>query len=301
MPATYPDSDIDGRLTDLAVAHSKKIDGLSATRIFPSVPVKERCAQYDMYPKGFRDSSGSNTSGKHPKLYEVQDHTQPEFVSKNAQTNTLEPDLCDHDAVEAATEKLLREDLDEDFCKRFLQPGVWGQDVTGGSNAANCDNNQIKQWSDADADPAADIKELSHIMSIRTGGRGPNKICLARDVWDAVEMHPKFGNRLVTRESIAAKFRVDEVIVMEMIHIKSGFLFLFYQDASYTLDIPKMTAGVNFVYSGRTNPVSLENSLWVRKYKAPDPGIQGHYIEVGCSLDFCMVSPDCGTLIQNLV
>ncbi len=87
----------------------------------------------------------------------------------------------------------------------------------------------------------------------------------------------------------------------KMMHIKKGFLFLFYQDQNYMLDIPRMTAGVNFVYSEHTNPVSVEDSLLAHKYKAPDLITQGHYVEVGCSLDFCVVSPDCGTLIQNLV
>lgn len=301
MHATHPDSSIDERLTNLAVAHSKKIDRLCATRVFPAVPVKERCAQYDVYPKGFRYNSGSNTSGKHPKTYEVQDHSQREFVSENAQENTPEPGLCDHDAVKAATKKLLCENLDENFCKRFLQPGVWAQDMTGVSNAASYDNNQIKQWSDADTDPVADIKELSRAMENRTAGLRPNKVCMARDVWGAVKNHPKFSNSLVTREWFARKSGVDEVLIMEMIHIKSGFLFLFYRNASYTLAMPKITAGVNFVYSERANPVSLENSLLVRKYKDSDLGVRGHYIEVGCSSDFCVVSPDCGTLIQNLV
>lgn len=311
MPITRPDSDIDRELTGLAVSHSKKMDDLCAPRVFLSVPVTEQRAQYTVYPKGCRDISNPKASSKHLKLYEVRDHTQQEFVGESTMMNTPDPSLCDHDAAKAATEKLLCKNLEEKFCKRFLQPGVWAQNVTGVPRVTNYGNNQIKQWSNKDTDPAVDITALSCTMESRTGGLMPNKVCMARDVWDAIEEHPmlahsKSGSEVPNsiqekKDWVAARFEVNEVVIMEMMHIKKGFLLLFHQAQNYTLDIPRMTAGVNFVYSEHTNPVSVEDSLWGRKCKASDPGIRGHYVEVGCSLDFCMVSPDCGTLIQNLV
>ena len=247
MPVTRPDSDIDGKLTGVAVAHSKTIDGLCAPKVFLSVPVTERCAQYTVYPKGCRNISNPKASSTHLEFYAVRDHTQPEFVSENTMMNAPDPSLCDHDAARAATEKLLCKDLEEKFCKQFLQPGVWAQDVTGVPKATNCGNNQIKQWSNKDTDPAVDIAALSYAMENRTGGLIPNKVYMARDVWDAIEEHPmlahsKGGAKVPNstqekKDWVAARFEVGEIVIMEMMHIKKGFLFLFHQAQNYALDL----------------------------------------------------------------
>lgn len=259
---------------------------LCPMNIFLSVPVKERHSQYNVYPEGSRKQFGSKAS-KH--VYALQDHGLRDFIPERV-LKTPEYNICIYEKAIAVMEELHRRGPAKNFCDRFLQSGVWAQDVTGVPSATDYYNNQIMRWSEVNADPAADIQELSRLMEIRTNGCRPNRICMARDVWDAVREHPKFSNRPVTTDRIARKFGVDEIVIMEMIHIKCGFLFLFYQDKYYTPDRGGMTAGVNF-----------NTNLRYREYNGFESGKPGRYIEIRYSFDFRIVSSDCGTLIQNLI
>ena len=207
-------------------------------------------------------------------------------------------------AYQVAERLLIRRE--EYFFRQFIQPGIWARDVTGATDT-DYGNNKVKKWtsSNIDANPLADITHLASEMGERQQGRKPNKICMARNVWDEFRNHPKILNhpriRSIDEDGLrrvaAALFKVEEILIMELPNIKESFLFLFHQGIYlYLQSLNKLTAGMNFVW--KPSNVDVEGAdPWIRYYRAEGR----NHVEARYSSHFKVASKDCGTLIENLV
>ena len=277
MPTKPPcrDENYDSELTKYVNKHLEGNNRFCTRGIFSPEPVREKTGQlYD---------------AKEPAI----------VVSENQEAR--------RDQAYQVAEHLLR-GREKYFFKKFIRPGIWARDVTGAAET-DCDKDKVKKWasSNIDADPLTDITRLASEMGERQHGRRPNKICMARDVWDEFGNHPEVLNRLRrisgtdgdgldTRRAAAALFEVDEVLIMEQLDIKKSFLFLFHQGAYSHLQSLSTTAGVNFVW--KPSNVDIEGANpWIRCYRAEGRS----YVEARYSSYFEVVSKDCGTLIEDLV
>lgn len=244
------------------------------------------CARRIFLPKPVRERTG--------QLYDATEVA----VSKDQKAHRDQ-------AYQVAEHLLIRRE--ENFFGQFIKPDIWARDVTG---AADTDyaKNKVKKWasSNIDANPRVDITHLASEMARRQHGRRPNKICMARDVWDEFRNHPKIlthprmsginGDGPGTRRAAAELFEVNEVLIMEQLGIKKSFLFLFHQGAYSHLQSLSATAGVNFVW--KPSNVDVEGAdPWIRCYRAEGR----NYVEARYSSYFEVVSKDCGTLIEDLV
>ena len=281
MPTKPPcrDEDYDAELTKYVNKHLEENGRFCTRGIFSPEPVREKTGQ----------------------LYDaIEDHQEPAIVVSEDQE-------ARRDQAYQVAEKLLI-GREEYFFKKFIRPGIWARDVTGAADT-DYDNNKVKKWTSStiDANPLADITRLASEMGERQHGCRPNKICMARDVWDKFGNHPKVLNRLRrisgtdgdgldTRQAAAALFEVDEVLIMERPHIKESFLFLFHQETYSHFQSLSTTAGVNFVW--KPSNVDVEGAdPWIRCYRAEGR----NYVEARYSSYFEVVSKDCGTLIEDLV
>ena len=280
MPTKLPcrDDGYDPELTKYVNEHLEDNGRFCACRIFLPEPVRDR------------------TGRPHTA---IEDHQKPAIVVSEYQE-------ARRDRAYQVAEHLLR-GREKYFFKKFIRPGIWARDVAGAADT-DYDNNKVKKWasSNIDANPLENITRLASEMGERQHGRRPNKICMARDVWDEFKNHPKVltyphmsGIRRDgpdTRQAAAALFEVDEVLIMERPHIKESFLFLFHQEAYSHLQSLSTTAGVNFVW--KPSNVDVEGAdPWIRCYRAEGK----NYVEARYSSYFEVVSKDCGTLIEDLV
>ena len=277
MPTKPPcrDENYDSELTKYVNKHLEENSRFCTRGIFSPEPVREKTSQlYD---------------AKEPAI----------VVSENQEAR--------RDQAYQVAEYLLRV-REKYFFKKFIRPGIWARDVTGAAETGY-DKNKVKKWasSNIDANPLTDITRLASEMGERQHGHRPNKICMARDVWDEFGNHPEVlnllrrisgtdGDGLASRRAAAALFEVDEVLIMEQLDIKKSFLFLFHQGAYSHLQSLSTTAGVNFVW--KPSNVDIEGANpWIRCYRAEGR----NYVEARYSSYFEVVSKDCGTLIEDLV
>lgn len=271
-------------LTKWETRFSQSADRFCATKIFPPAGIKRRT-----------DES-----------YAVEDHAQSVIAPASERevngAKLLQGDL----SATARAAELLRLEREAHFFSRFIKPGVWARDVTGAADT-NYEQNMVEKWTNTGANPREDIAHLAEEMEHRERGCRPNSICVARDVWNALKMHPKIsshslvtryqGNAAATRQVIAFLLGVEKILIMELPHIKKGFLFLFYQGQYQNLwGLRDITAGVNFVW--RPSNIEERNAdLWIRSYREQS----GYCVEARYSSDSKVASKDCGTLIQELV
>ena len=280
MPATslYRDENYDSALTKYVNEHLEDNSHFCACEIFLPEPVRDRAN----------------------KLHTVEDHKEAAVIVGERQ------DARRGLASEVA-ECLLRKREDY-FFSQFIRHGIWARDVTG-AEVTDYENNKVRKWrsSNADANPLVDITRLASEMGHRQRGHRPNRICMARNVWDEFRDHPKILNNFRMRgidgdapdalRAAAALFGVDKVLIMELPHIKENFLFLFYQEIySRSHKLNSLTAGVNFVWKPSNVDVEGANP-WIRSYSAESR----NYLEAQYSSDFQIASKDCGTLIEELV
>ena len=271
-------------LTKWATWFSQNDDRFCATKIFSPAGIKRRT-----------DES-----------YAVEDHAQGVIAPASEQEVNGAKLLQGNLNATAQAAELLRLGREAHFFSRFIKPGVWARDVTGAADT-NYDQNKVQKWTNTDANPLEDIAHLAEEMEHRERGCQPNSICVARDVWNALRMHPKIsshplvaryrGNAAATRQAIASLLGVEKILIMELPHIKKGFLFLFYQGQyPNLLGLRDISAGVNFVW--RPSNIKERNAdLWIRSYQKQS----GHCVEARYSSDSKVASKDCGTLIQELV
>lgn len=281
MPTKPPcrDEGYDPELTKYVNEHLENNGRFCAHRIFLPEPVRDR------------------TGVLHDA---IEDHQETAIVADEDQE-------ARRDQAYQVVERLLIR-REKYFFGQFIRPGIWARDVTG---AADTDygNNKVKKWtsSNIDANPLADITHLASEMGERRHGRRPNKICMARDVWDEFMNHPKVlthplmsdikGDGRDTRRDAAALLQVHEVLIMELPSIKESFLFLFHQGTySHLQNLSQLIAGVNFVWKPSNVDVEGANPR-VRCYRTKGR----NYVEARYSSYFKVVSKDCGTLIENLV
>ncbi len=272
------DENYDSALTKYVNKHLEDNSQFCACEIFLPKPVRNRT----------------------DKLHAVEDHKETVVIVSESQD-------ARKDLASEVAECLLRKREDY-FFSQFIKRGIWARDVTG-AEITDYENNKVRKWrsSNADADPLVDITRLASEMGQRQRGHRPNRICMARNVWDEFRDHPKILNNFRIRgidgdapdalQAAAALFGVDKVLIMELPHIKENFLFLFYQEiCSRSQKLNSLTAGVNFVW--KPSNVEVEGAgPWIRSYSAESR----NYLEAQYSSDFQIASKDCGTLIEELV
>jgi hypothetical protein len=196
------------------------------------------------------------------------------------------------------------------FASEYLTIGVWGTDVTGGTNFA--------QWDDeATSDPAEDIK-VARIKILLNTGRRPN--CLTVDIYthEALKKHPliqaKFfgvvgGQGNVTNAMLASYFEVEKYLVSAAVYTASdetvanpvmSFIAPKCALLSYAPTVASVmqpSAGYIFGWSGLTGL----NNIGIRTKRFRMENIEAERIENTMSFDMKLVAADCGYFFSSTV
>lgn len=293
MPYVSPspgDAHVNRPLTNVAVAYLQDESKFVADKVFPNIPVAKQSDAYFVYDKGAwnRDdmkdrAPATESAGSGYELGQDTYYARVKALHKDVPDQLLDnvdsPLDLEMDATRFVTGKALI-NREVAFCNKFFKTGVWTFNVDGVTSSPtalasfdpeNGSNNNVLKWSDAASTPIEDVRRGCTYVQERTGFR-PNKILLARKVYDALIDHPDVIARLdrgqttgpaqANSASLAALFEVDEVVVMETVmntavqgnpansvFIAGNHALLVYSAPNPGLLVP--SAGYTFSWTGR--------------------------------------------------
>lgn len=339
MPYISPspgDVHVNRPLTNIAVAYMQSEDKFVADKVFPNIPVSKQSDAYFVYDKGAwnRDdmkdrAPATESAGSGYELGQDTYYARVKALHKDVPDQLLDnvdsPLDLDSDATRFVTGKALI-NREVAFSTKFFKKGVWTFNVDGvasGATAAgsfdpeNGSANDVLKWSDAASTPIEDVRKGCTYVQERTGFR-PNKLLVQRRVYDALIDHPDIIARLdrgqttgpaqANRESLAALFEVDEVVVMEAVmntavqgnpansvFIAGKHALLVYSAPNPGLLVP--SGGYTFSWTGRAG----NSNMGIRIKRFRMEAIESTRVEIQQAYDQKLVGVDLGYFFDSIV
>lgn len=237
MPIIQPsrsDVHVDGPLTNYSRAYMQDAGGFVADRAFPQLPVNKKSDSFFRYLRSFwnrsemrerapgTESAGANY-GIDTDTYSARRFALHRDVDDETRENADAPIALDQEAVRYLTlQLLLKKEID--WAGSFFITGVWANEDAGVSGAPGA--GQFQQWNEAASSPVEVVR--ASITSVHEGtGKRPNRMVLGRQVYDKLLDHPDVLDRLnrgqtsgpamANRQTLAALFELEEVLVMDAI------------------------------------------------------------------------------------
>lgn len=311
---TLSDVHVDRALTDLSVRFTQSADRFIANTVFPTVRSQYKSDLYYVYDRSYwfrsdaqlrgpaSESAGSGyeftTDNFNTKVVAI--HKDVDDQTKN---NADSPITIDRDATDFVTQQLLQYQ-EQDWVTQHFTTGVWGTDLVGGTN--------FTQWDDyASSDPISDMREA--VLSIeRTTALTPNTLVLGPDVWNKLQDHPDYLDRIkggattgtpamFQTNLLASMIGVDRVLIPRAVKNASAegetasydFHFgksalLMHVASSPGLNTP--TAGYTFRWTGMFG--TGNNGIRVKRFRMEH--IASDRIEGETAYDHKVVSPELG-------
>ncbi len=340
MPTTEPsrsDVHVNRPLTNISIAFLQSADDFVASRVFPNIPVNKKSDVFFTYDRGEFNRNemeerapGTESAGSGYAIstdtYLAKTRAYHKDVADEVRANADNPINLDREATEYITLKgLINREVN--WATAFFTAGdpgdTWTFDVDGAaSRSASFDpesaaNNDVVFWDDAASTPIEDVRLLKRFVQESTGFR-PNSLTLGRPVFDALIDHPDIvgrldrgqtqGTAMVNKDSLAALFEIDEILVMEAIQntAKEGqtashsFIggknaLLSYRPRSPGIMTP--SAGYTFSWTGRVG--SGNDGMRIKRFRQDN--IESDRIEIDMSYDQKLVATDLGAFFGAIV
>lgn len=319
------DVHVDRPLTNLSIAFIQAQDGFVADRVFPRVPVSKKTDKYFRYPREYflRDemqqrAPGTESAGVTYKLdqdsYSCDLWALHVNVADQVRANADSPLQPDREAAELLSQQaLLRRE--KSWAARYFGASIWTNNLTGVAGAPG--GGQFQQWDQAASNPIEDIRNAKRTVHQSTGLR-PNKLVIGRVVYDKLLDHPDLvgrvdrgqttGPALVMRQTLAALFELEEVLVMDGIEntaaegaagaysfIGGKHALLVYAPPSPSLMVP--SAGYTFVWSGLLGAGNMGSRI--KRFRMEH--LASDRIEIETAFDQKLVSADLGFFFSGAV
>ncbi len=341
MPFISPsrgDVHINKPLTQISLAFMQDAAGFVADRVFANIPVPKKGDAYFTYDRGEfnRDEmkerapateSAGGTYDIGNDTYFARTRAYHKDVPDEIRENQDDPIDLDREATQIATLKALI-NREVNWNAAFFTAGdpgdTWtfdadgdGTPSAGAFDPTDAANNQLLFWSSAASTPVEDIRQGKRFVGESTGFR-PNVLVLGRNVFDVLLDHADIVGRLdrgqttgpaiVQRDSLAALFELDEVMVMDgiqntavkgqtAVHAYIGGLnaLLAYRPPSPGIMTP--AAGYTFAWTGRVG--STPNGTRIKRFRME--AIESDRVEIDTNYDQKLVSPDLGYFFGAIV
>lgn len=339
MPYISPspgDAHVNRPLTNIAVAYMQDQSTFVADKVFPNVPVTKQSDAYFTYERGSwnRDDMANRAPGAESagSSYDIGTDTYyarvkalhkdvPDQVLDNADT----PLNFERDATNFVTQKAMI-NREVSFATKFFKKGVWTFNVDGVAagptaaasfNPTDDANNDVLKWSDAASNPIEDVRYGLTAVQQRTGFR-PNKVLLSRPVYDKLVDHPDIIARLdrgqtsgpaqANRDSLAALFEVEEVVVMEAVvntaaqgaaststFIAGNHAALLYVPKTPGLLVP--SAGYTFSWTGRQG--NSEMGFRIKRFRLEEKEVTR--VEAQQAYDQKLIGVELGYFFSSII
>lgn len=336
MPnATLPgDVHVNSALSGVARAYNQSAAGFIADRVFPRVPVAKQTDFFYRYSRA--DWNRNSMRRRAPRTEAVVAGFGTDRDTYAAEVWALAGDIADETRANADSFWNLDRDMtnflmmkamisrEVNFAARFLVADVWANEVDG--VASNPGTGERIVWNNAASSPIEDIRAAKRQVQTTTGFM-PNKLTLGATVYDVLLDHPdiidriKYGQTgnggrpaIVNRETLAALFEVEEVLVAEAIqnsaaeqsdatlatnessaHIVGNNALLTYAPPSPSTILP--SAGYTFVWTGLFGG----GNEGVRIAKWREQKIWSDRVEAAQAYDQKLIAADLGVIFLDIV
>jgi len=214
-------------LTNISIAFMQDATNFVAAKVFPNIPVTKQSDRYYVYDRGDfnRDemeerAPGTESAGSGYDLDNTPTYYAPVYsfhkdIDDQIRANADSVLAPDREATNFVTMKgmIKREKL---WATKYFKATVWDTDDTP-SNL----------WDTASSTPIEDVR-LAKRTVLRSTGFEPNTLVLGKKVFDDLQDHPDFVDRvkygqtgpnpaMVTLMIMAQIFEIDRVLVMKAI------------------------------------------------------------------------------------
>lgn len=251
MPNISPsagDVHVNRPLTNISIAYMQDQTNFVAGRVFANIPVTKQSDAYFTYERGSwnRDEmqerapgteSAGGTYDVAPETYYARNRAFHKDIPDIIADNQDDPINLDREATGLVTLKALI-NREVAFSTNYFVKGKWAFNVDGVAANPTAEanftpkgdgtqgNNDVLKWSDPTSTPIENGRAAMTAVQEETGFR-PNIAVIVRRVYDKLIDHPDVIARLdrgqtvgaakANRESLAALWEVEEVLIMESV------------------------------------------------------------------------------------
>lgn len=313
---TLSDVHVNRPLTNVSLAFTQSADDFIAGKMFPEVRVNNKSDDYYVYPKDawFRRDTrerapSTESAGSGYELttqnYNCKVRALHKDVDDQIRANTDAGINPDRDATSFVTADLLL-DRELDWVSNFFTASVWTGSTTGG------DITPGTLWSAGGSTPIEDMRAQIRGVKKKTGKK-PNKLGLGSEVWDVLQDHPDFLDRIkitidkiVTPALLATVLGIEEVLIGEAVEntaaegatLATSFVhgknaLLVHTPRSAGLMIP--AAGYTFLWSGFMG--SNAAGMRIKRFRMEQ--LSSWRIEGEQSFDHNLVAAELGAFFLN--
>ena len=320
-------------LTNISIAYMQSRTNFVAGRVFPNIPVGSHSDAYFTYDRGEfnRDSMeerapATESAGGTYKIgtdtYYARVYAYHKDVPDQVRANQDDPIDLDREATEFVTMKgLIHREVT--WVDSYFKSGVWTFEVDGASARSSSFDptsqtaNDLVSWDDPSGTPIEDVRLLKRYVLEETGFM-PNTLTLGRPVFDALVDHPDIVGRLdrgqttgpvmATRDSLAALFELETVLVMDAIRntakegqdashafIGGKHVLLSYRPATPGLLTP--SAGYTFSWNGYTG--ASDEGVRISRFRMDH--LRSDRIEAEIAYDQKLIAADLGVFFNGVV
>lgn len=316
MPQPTPsDVHVNAPLTSISIAFLQDQNEFIADKVFPVVPVSKRSDRYFSYPKGnwFRakaqkrapatESAGSGFDLDNTPNYFADVFAFHKDVDDDTRANADAAIDVDRDATEFVTRDLmLKKELT--WAAKYFVISTWTGSSSGG------DVTPTTLWDAAGSTPIEDMRTELRAVKSNTGFR-PNKIVVGYKVWDVLQDHPDFLERIkytqtaiVSTSLLASVLGVDDVLVGGAVQnvategATDDLDFVFNNDVLIVYAAPRPgllmpSGGYTFMWSDRVG-----GAMRILRFRMEH--LKSDRIEGEMAYDQKVVAPELGSFLLNV-
>lgn len=313
MNPTQSDVHVNVPLGNVSVGWQQDQTKFIAGQIFPTVKSPTKSNRYFKYSRAdfFRSVAGVRAPSTEAPGGGYRVDSTPNFncevvsvrkdIDDGVRANSDQPLDSDRDATIWVTQQLLLK-RDLDWVSKYFKSGVWGvdADVTNASYGNG-------RWSAAGSTPIKDLR-AQIVAMMRNTSMKPNCLTLGTEVWQVLQDHPDFLDRIafgqvgnasiVTPNLLAQILGIEKVVIAEAIYSTANegatdaYSFILGKHALLTYgakeaSVWQPSAGYTFVWTGYFG-ASAEGSRILKMRDDPKhtdiiEGEMGYDINVVCS------------------
>ncbi len=316
---TASDVHVNMPLSSISVAWQQDQREFVADRAFPTVPVQHQGNRYYVYDRDnwFRaqaekrapstESAGSGFTVDNTPTYFADVFAFHKDVDDQIRANQDQVVDIDRDATEFVSRDLmLKKELT--WAAKYFTTGVWTGSTTGG------DVTPGTLWDAGGSVPIEDMRAQLLATKRRTGWRA-NKIIMGEEVWNVLQDHPDFLERIkftqtaiVTTGLLAAVLGVDEVMVAGGVQNTSiegaseDMQFIFGKSVLIVYAAPRAglltpTAGYTFAWAGLFGA----GALGTRILRFRMEHLKSDRVEGEMAYDQKVVAPEMGAFLTGVI
>lgn len=316
---TQSDVHVNAPLTNISIAWMQNQDEFVSDKVFPTVPVSKQSDRYYKYDRKnwFKakalerapstESAGSGYTVDSTPTYFAREYAIHKDIDDGIRANADSMLNPDREATEFVTRDLAlkREVL---WAAKYFVTGVW----TGSSTGTDVTPSVL--WDAAGSTPIEDLRLQLIALKRRTGFRG-NKITMGDEVWNVLQDHPDFLDRIkytqkgiVTVDLLAAVLGVAQVLIAggvqdtaaegateSMAFIIGKSVMICYAAPSPGLMTP--SAGYTFAWTGMYGA----NAMGGRVLRFRMDPIRSDRVEGEMAFDQKVVAPEMGAFLSLVI